>query len=107
MYYLRGEDIHDFREDPLDKLIDLWISNAKYVLVGTPVVAYLIGAASTAEFRITGECSEHVAWHVYLWYNGDMAFGSIADNLPGLLLGVKSAVGDAVIEVGIGAEDGA
>ena len=107
MDHLGGENIHNLRQHILDELIDFRIAYTEHILIDTPIVPHLIGTACATQFRITRQSSQHVSGHIDLGDDGDMTLGSIADNLTGLSLGVETTVGDVVVKVGIGADDGA
>ena len=104
---LGGEDVHNLRQHILDKLIDALIADAEYIFIDTPVVPHLIWSSRTAQFRIAGEGCEHVSRHVDLRDDGDVPFLGISDDVAGFLLSVIAAIGDAVVDVGVGADDGA
>ena len=77
------------------------------VVMDTPHSPHLIGAASTAQFGISGQCSHHVARHINLGDDSDIAVGSIAHDFAYLVLGEETTVTDAVIHRGIVAKRGA
>ena len=104
MYYLRGEDVHDFRQHVLHKLIYPFVAHAEHILIYSPVVANLIRASRTSQFRIAGQCCQHVSGHVYLRNNGDMAGLGIGHYFAGFLLSIVATVGDMVVDVGVGTD---
>ena len=103
---LRGEDIHNLREHILHKLIDLRIAHTEHILIDTPIVSHLIGATRAAQLWIAGEGSKHVAWHINLRYYGNMACCSISHNLTCLSLCVIATIGNLIVNVAVGTDNG-
>ena len=104
---LRWEDVHNLREHTFYKIVNLRIAHAEHIFIHAPIVAHLIRAASATQLGIAGQSSQHMAGHIDLGHNGDVALGSISHYVASLLLGVESAVRNAIIQVGIGAQCGA
>ena len=104
---LRWEDIHNLSQYTLYKLIDLRIAHAKYIGIHTPIVAYLIRATSTTQIRIASQSCQHVSRHIDFRDHGDMALLGISHNVASLFLGVETTMRCLIIEVGIGAKNGA
>ena len=106
MYVLGGEEVADLVEHVLDKLIGLGIAATEDVAVHAPVVAHLVGTAGAAQFGIGGKCCQHVAGHVYLGDDGDIAVGSILHDVAHLLLGIEATIAHVVVYIGVASHGG-
>ena len=90
-----GEQLHDLFEHALHELDGrlLWIED---VLADAPDAARLDQHGQIAQLRIGADGGVHVAGHVDLRHDGDMAGLGIGHDLADLILGVEAAVGHVV-----------
>ena len=68
-------------------------------------MAYLIRATRATQFWIAGKSGQHMAWHINLWYDGDVSLCRISHYLTDFSLGVITAIGRLVIKVRVGADN--
>ena len=104
---LAREKLHHLVEHILDKLQRVVFANTQDVIGNAPHTPHLIGASSATQLGIGGQCTQHVAGHVNLGNDGNIAIGSIAHDVDDFLLGVVTAVSDTVIHGRIVAQSGA
>ena len=92
-----GEDVHHFVDNILHKLVRTLLSKAQHIFIYAPAMPHFVGSARTSQFGISSQSGQHVARHVYLGDNGDVALACIFHNLARLLLRVETAVRDAIV----------
>ena len=106
VYDFRWEDVDDFREHILAKLVYLLVAEAEDVVIYAPVLAHLIRTARATQFWIAGECRLLVSGHIYFRYDGHMTLACIFHHFLCLLLSVVAAVRLSVIDLRVMTKSG-
>jgi hypothetical protein len=96
-YNSRREERHDFIQYVLQEGEYAVVAGAKDVLENAEAVLDMIGAAGAAQPGVGRQCGGRVAGQLDLGDDGDIAVGGIFDDVPDLVLGIVTAVFDAVI----------
>ena len=94
---LAGEELHHLVEDILDKLERMVFTHAQDIIGHAPQGPHFIRTSCASQLGIGGHGCHHVAGHVNFRDNGDIAIGSIADDVTNFLLRVESAIADTVV----------
>ena len=93
---LRGEELHDLGQNPLEELEGLVVAGAEHLLGHAPFAPHLVGAARAAQLGVGGQCGEHVARKVDFGNHRDAVLGGVGHHVAHLILRVVSAVGGVV-----------
>ena len=99
------EEFRQFVDEVFQKTIDLVVARTENVVEHAPVGTYLIGAARTAQFRICRQSRQHVAGHINLGNDGDMALLGIGHYFADVVLREIATVRGIFIDAGIAAND--
>ena len=95
---LAREQLHHFVKYVLDKLQCLVLADAQDVVGNTPLAPDFIRTTCASQFGIGRQCAQHVARHVHLGNYSDEAVGGILDDVTDFILGVITAIADAVVD---------
>ena len=82
------------------------LAHAQDIVCHAPHAPHLIGSAGATKLGIGCQRTQHVPRHVNLGDDSDIALGSISHDVAYFLLGVETAVADAVIHGRIVAQRG-
>ena len=104
---VRREDVHNLVDNVLGKLQCLGLAGTHNLIYNAEVLAYLVRTAGAAEVVVGCKGSLHVARHINLGDNGDVAFGSVAYNLACVVLCVVARNRHVVVLARVGGGDGA
>ncbi len=99
------EEFCQFVDDVFQKTIDLVVARTENVVEHAPVGTYLVGAARTTQFRICRQRRQHVAGHIDLGNDGDMALLGVGHNLADVVLREIATVRGVFVDAGITAYD--
>ena len=94
---LRGENLHNLGQHVLDETQSGIVAGTENLVGNAPHGPHVIRTTGATQFGISMQGTHHVTGHVYLGDDGDVALGSILDQLLGLLLGVETAIGDTIV----------
>ena len=97
MDVFRREEVRHFGQDVLQEDHRLFLADVEDLVRDAPFGANLVGTCAAAQFRVGGQRRDHVAGKVDLGDDGDAQFVRVCDDVPDLVLGVVSAVADAVV----------
>ena len=106
VYILRREECHHLVKHIVDEMERFVIAHTQHTVRHAPLLPHLVGPSGAAQFGVGGQGGLHVAGHVNLGYDGDVAFGSVAHNVLDVLLCVIPAIGCAVILAAVVSDDG-
>ena len=101
----RREELDYFGKNIVDKGKHIVIACTKHIVGNSPYCPDLIRTACAAKMRIGSQCSLHVARKVNLWDDGDVALSSVVDDVANFVLGIESAIRDAVILAAVVSDD--
>ena len=104
------EEVGHFAQDVLEELHGLLAADIEHLLGDAPLGPYLIRlglAALASEFGVGRQRGLHVAGQVDFGDDGDSAFCGVGDYVSDLVLGVVSAVTDAVVGCPVAADHSA
>ena len=104
---LGREDVQHLGQDVLQEGEGFLLAHAEDVFGDAPAGPDVIRAAGAAQLRIGGQGRDHVAGQVHLRDDGDVALRGVGHDLAHLVLGIETAVADAVARVEVLADAGA
>ena len=107
MDVLGREDVHHLGQDILQEGEGFLLAHAEDISGDAPAGPDLVRAAGAAQLRIGGEGRDHVAGKIDLGDDDDVAVGRVGHDLAHLILGIETAVADAVVGVEVLADAGA
>ena len=86
MDIFRREEVADLREDILKELHGLFLTYAKHIVRDSPIAPHAVRTACAAEFRISGECCEHMTGKVDLRNDGNALGCCVFNDFSDLVL---------------------
>ena len=94
---LGRKNLHNFCQYVIDKSQHAVVPCTKHFFGHTPHSPHFVRTSGASQVRIRGQCRLHMSRQIDLGDHGNIAFGSIIHDFPGLLLRVKTAIRLTVI----------